>query len=96
MWEYFPTIFFQFLLKLSKSKVMELTKQKFVEAFGKKVEEVRLSKKLSLRQLSQNCDVDHSDISKIEKGERNIRITTLFDLAKGLDIHPRELLDFEL
>ena len=75
---------------------MELTKQKFVEAFGKKVEEVRLSKKLSLRQLSQNCDVDHSDISKIEKGERNIRITTLFDLAKGLDIHPRELLDFEL
>lgn len=65
-------------------------------AFGKRVEEFRKKLGLSYRQLAQKCDVDHSNISKIEKGEVDVRISTIQELAKGLEVHPGELFDFEM
>lgn len=35
-------------------------------------------------------------VSDIENGKRNLSFTTLIDLAKGLNLHPRELLDYDL
>ena len=64
--------------------------------FGKNLEKIRTEKGLSYRQLAQRCDVDFSEISKIEKGERNIQITTIVELAKGLNKSPKELFDFEI
>lgn len=65
-------------------------------ALGKSVEKFRKSQGLSYRQLAQKCDVDHSNISKIEKGKVDLRISTLYELSKGLEIHPRELFGFEM
>ena len=42
------------------------------------------------------CVIDYSDIGKIEKGNRNIQLTTILELSKGLEIHPKELFDFKL
>ncbi|PAM94190.1 transcriptional regulator [Flavobacterium sp. IR1] len=64
--------------------------------FGKKIEKFRLDQNLSYRQLAHRCDIDHSNISKIEKGEINIQLSSMLQLAKGLNIHPKEFLDFEL
>ena len=64
--------------------------------FGQHVESLRKKQSLSLRQLAQRCDVDFSEISKIEKGERNIQITTIIELAEGLGVQPKELFDFEV
>lgn len=65
-------------------------------ALGKSIEKFRKSQGLSYRQLAQKCDVDHSNISKIEKGKVDLRISTLYELSKGLEIHPRELFGFEM
>ncbi|WP_336731772.1 helix-turn-helix domain-containing protein [Chryseobacterium sp. VD8] len=65
-------------------------------AFGKRIEKFRKESGLSYRELAQKCDVDHSNISKIEKGEVDVRISTIQELAKGLEIHPQELFDFEV
>ncbi|WPO89310.1 helix-turn-helix domain-containing protein [Chryseobacterium sp. HR92] len=73
-----------------------IEKTAFLKSFGKRIEILRKEKKLSLRQLSQNCDIDYSDISKIEKGLRNIQISTIIELAKGLDTHPQELFNFTI
>ena len=62
--------------------------------FGKRLSQIRKAKKLSFRQLAVLCDVDYSDIKKFEKGEVNITIATLMDLAIGLGVHPKELLGF--
>jgi HTH-type transcriptional repressor of puuD len=51
---------------------------------------------LSYRKLAQKCDIDHSNISKIEKGEVDLRISTIQELAKGLKVHPQELFDFKI
>jgi transcriptional regulator with XRE-family HTH domain len=63
--------------------------------FGKQIEKLRTEQKLSYRQLAQRCDVDFSNISKIEKGEINIQLSTVLELAKGLSITLKELFDFK-
>ena len=66
----------------------------YLKAFGTNLKKIRKAKLLSYRQLSHNCNIDYSDISKIEKGEINITLTTMNDLASGLEVHQKELLDF--
>jgi len=64
--------------------------------FGRHLQTIRKRKKLSYRKIALNCDVDYSDISKIEKGERNPTLLTVTELAKGLGVPLKELMDFEL
>lgn len=64
--------------------------------FGKRLSELRKKKNLSFRQLSAQCDVDYSDIKKYEKGTKDLRLTTVVDLAVGLGVHPAELLKLDL
>ena len=72
-----------------------LIKEEFQKTFGKQIEHFRVMQNLSYRQLAQRCDIDHSNISKIEKGEINIQLSSIMQLAKGLNIHPKELFNFE-
>lgn len=76
--------------------MIDLDKIKFLEHLGNRIKLLRKEKGLSLRQLAQLCDIDYSDISKIEKGQRNIQVSTILELARGLDIHPKELFDFDI
>lgn len=50
---------------------------------------------LSQAQLAANCDVDRGKISRIENATANQYITTLIEIAKGLNIHPKTLLDVD-
>ena len=74
---------------------MMIDKIEFQILFGKKIEEIRKEKDLSYRQLAQRCGVDHSNISKIEKGEINIRLSTILELAIGLEKKPKDLLNID-
>lgn len=61
---------------------------------GKRLSELRIKQGLSYRKMAQRCNIDHSNISKFEKGETNITVLTLFELAKGLGVEARDILDF--
>ena len=74
----------------------DFTKEEFLKIFGRKVHSLRKEKKFSYRELAKRCDIDFSDISKIEKGERNIQLSTVLELAKGLEVHPQELFCFKI
>jgi DNA-binding Xre family transcriptional regulator len=75
---------------LMTKEEIEITKK----SFGKRLQFLRERKGLSLLKMSYNCSIDESKISKIEKGKFNITISTLLELAKGLEVEPKELLDF--
>lgn len=64
--------------------------------FGENLQKIRKSKKLSLLKLSYNCSLDESNISKIEHGKYNVTLGTIMELAKGLDVPAKKLLDFEV
>jgi transcriptional regulator with XRE-family HTH domain len=46
--------------------------------------------------LAAKCDLDDSQISKIENAKWDVQLSTIFELAKGLEVNPKELLDFEV
>ena len=73
----------------------ERENKKYLKAIGNNIKALRNELKLSYRSLAQKCDVDHSQISKIEKGYVSFEILTLLELAKGLEVHPKKLLEID-
>ncbi|WP_338360160.1 helix-turn-helix transcriptional regulator [Yeosuana marina] len=68
----------------------------FLEAFGKNLKKLRIEKNLSCRKMAQLCEVDYSDISKIERAKINIQLTTVYELSKALEVEPSKLFNFDL
>ncbi len=64
-------------------------------SFGLHVKKIREKKGYTLRDVDKNCALDESNISKIENGRVNIQLSTILELAKGLGVKPKDLLDFE-
>jgi len=73
---------------------MKSRDRKRLQQFRQNLKRLRTERNLS--QLSYLCDVDYSKIGKLESNENtNLTLTTLFELAKGLGVHPKELIDYE-
>ena len=73
-----------------------MTKQELETAkkkFGKNIQRIRQAKGMSLLDVSYNCSLLDGRISQIEHGQFNVTLSTMLELAKGLEINPSELLD---
>ena len=68
--------------------------QEIQTRFGDNLRRIRESKGYSLNDLAIRCEIDKSNIGKIENGKFNLQLTKIFELAKGLGIEPKNLLDF--
>ncbi|MDY7396855.1 helix-turn-helix transcriptional regulator [Aureibaculum sp. 2210JD6-5] len=75
---------------------LEYKKEDFLLLVGTQIEKIRKEKNLSYGKIAKGCNIDSSDISKIAKGQVNIMLSSVLELSKGLNIHPKELFDFEL
>lgn len=64
------------------------------ERFGAHLKKVREEKGYTLLELDYRCDLNESNISKIENGKFDIRLSTIFELAKGLGVEAKELVNF--
>lgn len=67
-----------------------------LKAFGKHLRALRKAKGFSQEQLAWKADSELSQISRMERGIINAGLSQLFKIAEALDIHPRDLFDFEL
>ena len=70
------------------------TDKKVLKKFGENLRKLRKDKGLSLREMSYACSIDNSKIAKIEKGQINITLTTLLQLAQALELPASALLDY--
>lgn len=68
----------------------------FLKRFGNHLESIKTEKKLSYRKIASNCNIEHSDIKRYVDGDINLTLLSIVQLAKGLGVHPKELLDFDL
>ena len=67
---HYRDIFFKYFHLVPDMTHKELEELKI--QFGENLKRIRKAKKLSLLKLSYNCDLDESNISKIEHGKFNI------------------------
>jgi transcriptional regulator with XRE-family HTH domain len=64
---------------------------------GKRIKELRKSNGLTQSQMAFEAGVERSQIARIERGEINTSIYSLFLMAKVLNVHVTELLkDIEM
>jgi transcriptional regulator with XRE-family HTH domain len=63
------------------------------KVFAENLKRERKRLKLSQEALGFRCDLNTSEISRLERSERDPRLTTIIRLARALEIEPKELLD---
>lgn len=61
-------------------------------AFGQRIRAIRKEKGLSQENLAALADIDRSYMGHIERGEKNITLTKIYQIAKALDVSPSQLL----
>ncbi len=64
------------------------------QKIGRRIKELRKSKKLSQEKLSEMVDIAQNSLSYIETGDNFFTAETLEKLISALDIEPQELFDF--
>jgi transcriptional regulator with XRE-family HTH domain len=64
-----------------------------VKRFGANVREARKAKGWTQEELAHESGLAPVQISRIERGVREIRLTTLVQLLAALDVSPDRLLD---
>lgn len=69
--------------------------KKILTAFGNHLRKIRESKKMSQETLSIKAGLSENIIGMIERGEVNPTYTTLVQLAKGLGVPKKELMESE-
>lgn len=73
---------------------MDITKD-FLKGIGEKITEFRELNKFTQNDLSFLTGIEKSEISRYEKGKINLTISTILKFAKALNVHPKDLFDFE-
>jgi transcriptional regulator with XRE-family HTH domain len=64
-----------------------------IALFAANVSRIRREKKLSQSQVANRSGIHHTEISRIERGRRDPRLSTLLSLARALKVKPARLLD---
>lgn len=71
-----------------------MTEKEFFIAIGKRVDKLRKEKGISFQELALRCNMEKATLVKIANHGSNITASTLLKIAKGLEVAPKNLLDF--
>lgn len=63
--------------------------------FGNKLIEIRTELKITQEELGLKCNIQPSQMGKLERGEQSPTLDTIYKIAKSLEISPSELIDFK-
>jgi transcriptional regulator with XRE-family HTH domain len=63
------------------------------EQFGENLQRLRSDAGLTQMQLSNRSGLDMAEISRLESGQRDARLSTIVRLADGLEVPVRMLLE---
>lgn len=76
------------------SKQSKLNKKDFQIALGKRIRQLREEKKISQTELGNLCEIERSNMNRIESGNTNPSSYLLYQIAQKLGVEPNELLNF--
>ena len=80
---------------LQKQVAMEI-KNEILKKIGEKIIEYRKRNEQTQADIGFFTEIEISEISRYEQGKINLTISTLLKFSKALNVHPKELLDFNL
>ena len=66
----------------------------YQKKLGKNIRDIRKYKGLSQEKLAELVNKTRNYIGMVERAEINVPVLVIFDIAKALNIHPKELFEF--
>lgn len=57
-----------------------------------RIRSIRISKKLTVQEVAYRCDIERSNLSRIEAGRTNVTLKTLCMICNALDIKLSDLI----
>lgn len=76
--------------------MISVKNKKLIKAVGEQVRSIRLQLDLSQEELANEADIPLSQIGRIERGETNPTISTLFVIAEALKTDLKTLVSVKL
>ena len=67
--------------------------EEIIRSIAKKIKEIRESKGLSVQEVAYRCDIERSNLSRLEAGKTNMTIKTLCIICTALNIKLSDLID---
>lgn len=64
----------------------------YLRAVGKRIKEIRLSKKITQVELGYECGFDKPNMNRIEAGKNNLTVKTLLKISEALQVSIHDLL----
>ncbi len=71
-----------------------MTEEAFLKKLGERIDELRKEKNLSFQDLAYKCEIDKSNLVKLTTQGSNLTSSTLFKIAKALDVPVSKIFDF--
>ncbi|OYZ01871.1 MAG: hypothetical protein B7Y37_04550 [Sphingobacteriia bacterium 28-36-52] len=75
--------------------MINVKNKKLVKALGERIRTLRLELQISQEELANEADIPLSQIGRIERGETNPTISTLFVIAEALKSDLKTIVDFK-
>ena len=76
--------------------MINVKNKRLVKAIGEYVRELRIERGISQEELANDADIPLSQIGRIERGENNPTISTLYVIAQALKVELKVLVDVKL
>lgn len=67
--------------------------EEIIRSISKKIKEIRQSKGLSVQEVAYRCDIERSNLSRLEAGKTNMTIKTLCIICTALNIKLSDLIE---
>ena len=76
--------------------MINIKNKKLVIAIGERIRNLRIQQKMSQEELANEADVPLSQIGRIERGETNPTISTLYVIAQALQLTLKDIVEISL
>ena len=70
-------------------------KEKYLKNLGERIRSLRKEKKLTLSALCYKNGLEPSTVSRVEKAQVDVKLSTLLKIAEALEIKLVDLINFE-
>jgi transcriptional regulator with XRE-family HTH domain len=74
---------------------VKVRNQKYLEAFGANLKRLLATKKKTVEDVAAVGEIEPKQVYRVMNGEHSATLSVVVAIAKGLEVHPKKLFDFD-
>ena len=71
---------------------MTINYQEEIKFISNKIRELRKEKQMTVQELTYRCDMERSNMSRIESGRTNLTVKTMCIICNALNVNLRDII----